>query len=252
MEDIYKKSLELHKKHKGKISIELKMPLETKEDLSLAYSPGVAEASRQIGANPEAVFDYTTKGNMAAVVSDGSAILGIGNLGAKAAIPVMEGKAALFKKFANIDAFPICLNTQDENEIITVVKAIAPIFGAINLEDISAPRCFAIETKLRKELDIPVMHDDQHGTAVVVLAGLINALKIRASSPPTPLLMKEREEKKNKNPEIKRVKIVINGAGSAGIAITELLLEYGFKNIILNDSKGIIYKGRQNHYRRAV
>ncbi|HEY4480113.1 MAG TPA: NADP-dependent malic enzyme [Candidatus Paceibacterota bacterium] len=227
MEDIYKKSLELHKKHKGKISIELKMPLETKEDLSLAYSPGVAEASRQIGANPEAVFDYTTKGNMVAVVSDGSAILGLGNLGAKAAIPVMEGKAALFKKFAGIDAFPICLNTQDTEEIIQIVKNITPVFGAINLEDISAPRCFEIEERLRREADVPVMHDDQHGTSVVVLAGLINALKLRGS---------KKEE----------VKVVVNGAGAAGIAIAKILLEYGFQNVIMADSKGAIYEGREN------
>lgn len=226
MDDIYKKSLELHKKHKGKISVELKMSLDTKEDLSLAYSPGVAEASRQIGAEPETVFEYTGKGNMVAVVSDGSAILGLGNLGAKAAIPVMEGKAALFKKFAGIDAFPICLNTQDTEDIIKIVKAITPVFGAINLEDISAPRCFEIEERLRKEADIPIMHDDQHGTAVVVLAGLLNALKLRGGSKES-------------------VKIVLNGAGAAGVAITKILLEYGFENIIMADSKGAIYEGRE-------
>ncbi len=226
MDDIYKKSLELHKKHKGKISVELKMSLDTKEDLSLAYSPGVAEASRQIGAEPETVFEYTGKGNMVAVVSDGSAILGLGNLGAKAAIPVMEGKAALFKKFAGIDAFPICLNTQDTEDIIKIVKAITPVFGAINLEDISAPRCFEIEERLRKEADIPIMHDDQHGTAVVVLAGLLNALKLRGGSKES-------------------VKIVVNGAGAAGVAITKILLEYGFENIMMADSKGAIYEGRE-------
>jgi len=223
--DVYKKSLEIHKKHHGKITVVPKFPINNKKDLSLAYSPGVAAVSRKIAAEPKSVRDYTIKGNSVAIVSDGSAILGLGNLGPYAAIPVMEGKAVLFKKFANIDAFPICLNTQDENEIVAVVKAISPIFGAVNLEDISAPRCFAVEKRLRAELEIPVMHDDQHGTAVVVLAGLINALKLR----------------KNKK---ENVKIVINGAGSAGIAITELLLEYGFKNIILNDSKGVIYKGR--------
>lgn len=227
MDNIYQKSLELHKKHKGKISVELKMPLNTKEDLSLAYSPGVAEASRQIGANQESVYEYTSKGNMVAVVSDGSAILGLGNLGAKAAIPVMEGKAALFKRFAGIDAFPICLNTQDAEEIIKIVKAITPVFGAVNLEDIAAPRCFEIEKRLREEADIPVMHDDQHGTATVVLAGLINALKIRGS---------KKEE----------VRVVVNGAGAAGISIVKILLEYGFKNIVVLDSKGAIFEGRQD------
>lgn len=227
MEDIYKKSLELHKQHKGKISVELKMPLNTKEDLSLAYSPGVAEASRQIGKNPEAVFEYTTKGNMVAVVSDGSAILGLGNLGAKAAIPVMEGKAALFKRFAGIDAFPICLDTQDPEKIIEMVKAISPVFGAVNLEDIAAPRCFYIEERLRKEADIPVMHDDQHGTATVVLAGLINSLKLRGST---------KEE----------VRVVVNGAGAAGVSIVKILLEYGFENVVVLDSKGAIYEGRED------
>lgn len=220
-------SLARHKKYAGKIEIALKFPIADKNDLSLAYSPGVAEVSREIAKKPLSAQNYTLKGNSVAIVSDGSAILGLGNLGALAAIPVMEGKAALFKKFAGIDAFPICLNTQNEEEIITTVKAIAPVFGAINLEDISAPRCFNIEKVLRRELDIPVMHDDQHGTAVVVLAGLINSLKLR----------KSRKEE---------VKIVLNGAGSAGIAIAELLLMYGFKNIILNDSKGTIYKGRKD------
>jgi malate dehydrogenase (oxaloacetate-decarboxylating) len=185
----------------------------------------VAEVSRAIAKNPKDVFKYTIKGNSVAVISDGSAILGLGNLGALAAIPVMEGKCALFKKFANIDAFPICLNTQDPEEIIKVVKMITPVFGAINLEDISAPRCFYIEERLRALADIPVMHDDQHGTAVVVLAGLINALKLRRS-------------------KVQQVKIVINGAGSAGLAIVDLLLKYGFKNIIVNDSQGIIFEGR--------
>jgi malate dehydrogenase (oxaloacetate-decarboxylating) len=227
MDEVYKKSLELHKQHKGKISVELKMPLNTKEDLSLAYSPGVAEASRQIGKNPEAVFDYTIKGNSVAVVSDGSAILGLGNLGAKAAIPVMEGKAALFKRFAGIDAFPICLDTQDPEKIIEIVKAISPVFGAVNLEDIAAPRCFYIEERLRKEADIPVMHDDQHGTATVVLAGLINSLKLRGS---------KKEE----------VRVVVNGAGAAGGSIVKILLEYGFENIVVLDSKGAIYEGRED------
>lgn len=225
MKNLYKKSLELHKKHKGKIAVISKVSIKNKNDLALAYSPGVAETSRQIAKNPKKVFDYTSKGNMVAVISDGSAILGLGNLGAKSAIPVMEGKAVLFKKFAGIDAFPICLNTQDEDEIVEIVKNISPVFGAINLEDISAPRCFRIEKRLRAELDIPVMHDDQHGTAVVVLAGLINSLKIK------------KIKKEN-------VKIVINGAGSAGLAITDLLLKYGFKEIIVLDSKGAIFEGR--------
>ncbi len=225
--NVYKLSLNLHKKNKGKLCVASKVPLNNKKDLSLAYTPGVAEACREIGKDKSKVFDYTPKGNMVAVVSDGSSILGLGNLGAHAAIPVMEGKAILFKKFANIDAFPICLDTQDPKEIVNVIKKISPVFGAINLEDISAPRCFEIERELRAELDIPVMHDDQHGTAVVVLAGLINALKIK---------------KQNKS----EVKIVINGAGSAGLSITDLLLKYGFKNIIVLDSKGPIYKGRND------
>jgi len=233
--DVYKMSLAQHKKFAGKIEIALKFPIDDKNDLSLAYSPGVAEVSREIAKRPLSAKNYTLKGNSVAIVSDGSAILGLGNLGALAAIPVMEGKAALFKKFAGIDAFPICLNTQNEDEIIATVKAIAPVFGAINLEDISAPRCFNIEKILRRELDIPVMHDDQHGTAVVVLAGLINSLKLRKSS-----------NGSINSPQEKIVKIVINGAGSAGIAIAELLLMYGFKNIILNDSKGTIYSGRKD------
>lgn len=225
--DVYKKSLELHKKHKGKIAVVSKVSLRDKNDLALAYSPGVAEASRQIAKNPKKVFEYTSKGNMVAVVSDGSAILGLGNLGAHASIPVMEGKSALFKKFADIDAFPICLNTQNEDEIVEIIKNISPVFGAINLEDISAPRCFNIEKRLRRELDIPVMHDDQHGTAVVVLAGLINSLKLRKS-------------------KVKDVRILVNGAGSAGLAIVDLLLIYGFKNIIVLDSKGVIYEERED------
>ncbi len=246
--NIYKESLKLHKKYGGKIEIALKMPIRDKKDLAFAYSPGVAEVSREIARNPKSVGKYTIKNNLVAIVTDGSAILGLGNLGAHAAIPVMEGKAALFKKFAGIDAFPLCLNTQNEDEIVAVIKAISPMFGAINLEDISAPRCFSIESRLRKELPIPVMHDDQHGTAVVVLAGLINALRIRPTPPPTPSPKGRGGEKLSHSDKfrngINQVKIVINGAGSAGIAVTELLLEYGFKNIILNDSKGVIYIGR--------
>lgn len=225
MEDIYKKSLELHRAHHGKIEVTSKISLTNKDELSLAYTPGVAEACREIGRDAELAYEYTIKGNTVAIISDGSAILGLGNLGAHAAIPVMEGKAAIFKEFADVDAFPICVNTQDTEEIIALVKNIAPVFGAVNLEDISAPRCFEIEERLRAELPIPVMHDDQHGTAVVVLAGLINALKLRGS---------KKED----------VRIVMNGAGAAGTAITKLLLAYGFKNFIVCDSKGAVYEGR--------
>ncbi len=225
MDKVYSDSLELHKKHHGKIEIANKVPLRDKADLSLAYTPGVAQASVEIGKDRNLAYEYTIKKNTVAVISDGSAILGLGNLGAHAAIPVMEGKAALFKEFANIDAFPICLDTQDTEEIIKTVKYLAPVFGGINLEDISAPRCFEIEERLVKELDILVMHDDQHGTATVVLAALINALKIKN-------IFKE------------NAKIVMNGAGAAGIAVSKLLLKYGFKNLILCDSKGAIYDGR--------
>lgn len=225
MEDIYKQSLELHLKHRGKIEVVNKVPLANKNDLSLAYTPGVAEVCREIGRDSELAYKYTIKGNAVAIVSDGSAILGLGNLGAHAAIPVMEGKTAIFKEFANVDAFPICVNTQNVEEIIALVKNIAPIFGAVNLEDISAPRCFEIENRLRAELPIPVMHDDQHGTATVVLAGLINALKLRRS-------------------DKEMVRVVINGAGAAGTAITKLLLAHGFKNVIVCDSKGAVYEGR--------
>ncbi|OIP65925.1 MAG: NAD-dependent malic enzyme [Candidatus Yonathbacteria bacterium CG10_big_fil_rev_8_21_14_0_10_43_136] len=225
MDDIYKQSLILHKKHKGKIEVISKIPLTNREELSLAYTPGVAEASREIGRDESLAYDYTIKGNTVAIVSDGSAILGLGNLGAHAAIPVMEGKAAIFKEFAGVDAFPICVNTQDVEEIIALVKNIAPVFGGVNLEDISAPRCFEIEERLRAELPIPVMHDDQHGTATVVLAGLINALKLRGS---------KKEE----------VRVVMSGAGAAGTAITKLLLEYGFKHFIICDTRGSIYDGR--------
>ena len=226
MDDVYKQSLELHQKHRGKIEVVSKVPLTNKAELSLAYTPGVAEVCREIGRDAELAYEYTIKGNTVAIVSDGSAILGLGNLGAHAAIPVMEGKVAIFKEFAGIDAFPICVNTQNVEEIIALVKNIAPVFGAVNLEDISAPRCFEIEERLRAELPIPVMHDDQHGTATVVLAGLINALKLRG----------------NKKEE---VRIVMSGAGAAGTAITKLLLTYGFKNFIVCDSQGAIYEGRE-------
>lgn len=225
MSNIYEESLALHLKHQGKLATNSKVALTSKHDLSLAYTPGVAEACRVISQDPKQTKTLTLKGNTVAVISDGSAVLGLGNIGAKAAIPVMEGKCILFKEFADIDAFPICLDTQDEEEIIQTIKKIAPVFGAINLEDISAPRCFSIEKRLKAELDIPIMHDDQHGTATVVLAALINALKL-------------------KNLEKEEVKIVINGAGSAGTAIADLLYQANFKNIIVCDKQGAIYQGR--------
>jgi malate dehydrogenase (oxaloacetate-decarboxylating) len=227
MSDVYQESVELHRKNRGKLELKSKVALNNKEDLSLAYTPGVSEVCRLIAADKSAALTHTMKGNMIAVVSDGSAILGLGNLGPEAALPVMEGKAILFKAFADVDAFPICLDTQDTEEIIKTVKYLAPNFGGINLEDISAPRCFEIEARLKAELNIPVMHDDQHGTAMVVLAGLINAIKLRG-------LTKE------------DAKILINGAGAAGLAITDLLLHYGFKNIIVCDSQGSIYEGRED------
>ncbi|MDD4803878.1 MAG: NADP-dependent malic enzyme [Candidatus Pacebacteria bacterium] len=227
MKNISQRSLALHKKHSGKIEIKGKIPVRNKEDLSLAYTPGVGQVCLEIFKDPKKVYDYTIKKNMVAVVSDGSAVLGLGNLGPQGAIPVMEGKALLFKEFANVDAFPICLDTQDTEEIIKAVKQIAPVFGGINLEDISAPRCFEIEERLRKELNIPVMHDDQHGTATVVLAGLINSLKLRKT---------KKED----------VKILINGVGAAGTAITKMLVEYGFKKIIVVDSRGIVSLDRDD------
>jgi malate dehydrogenase (oxaloacetate-decarboxylating) len=225
MDKIYEDSLKLHREHHGKLGVASKVPLSTREDLSIAYTPGVGQVCIEIGKDPSLAREYTLKRNTVAIVSDGSAILGLGNLGPEAAIPVMEGKAVLFKKFADVDAFPLCLATQDVEEIIQTVKRIAPVFGGINLEDISAPRCFEIEERLQKELSIPVMHDDQHGTAVVVLAGLINALKVRGS---------KKEE----------VNVIVNGAGAAGIAIAKLLLHYGFQDVTLCDSKGAIHKGR--------
>ena len=218
-------SIEAHKKARGKISIEPKMPLDTKDDLSIAYTPGVAEPCREISNDVEKAYEYTAKGNLVAVVSDGSAVLGLGNIGPEAALPVMEGKAVLFKKFANVDAIPIVLSTQNTEEIITAVKAIAPTFGGINLEDISAPRCFEIEERLKKELSIPVFHDDQHGTAIVTLAGMFNACKLT-------------------DRKLKDLKVVINGAGAAGVAIVKLLFEAGVKEVIMCDSRGIIHKGR--------
>ena len=223
--DISQKSLTRHKEARGKLAVISRVPLETREDLALAYTPGVAVVSEAIGRDKTLAYVYTSKGNSVAVVTDGSAILGLGNLGPEAALPVMEGKAILFKKFADIDAWPICLASQEVDEIVQAVKMIAPSFGGINLEDISAPRCFEVEDRLKKDLDIPVMHDDQHGTATVVLAGLINALKL-----------------KNLNKD--EAKVVINGAGAAGVAITKLLFKYGFKQIIVCDSRGAINKTR--------
>ena len=218
---INEKALQLHEQWNGKLETTSKAPISSREDLALAYTPGVAEPCKKIAENPDDVYKYTIKSNTIAVVSDGSAVLGLGNIGAKAAMPVMEGKAVLFKKFGGVNAFPICLDTQDTDEIVKAVKQIAPAFGGINLEDISAPRCFEIEERLKKELDIPVFHDDQHGTAIVVLSGVINALKITG---------KKKED----------CKIVVNGSGAAGIAISKLLLNYGFKHLTLCDSSGIV------------
>lgn len=224
--DYFQKSLELHALWKGKLSIKPKAAVNTSEDLALAYTPGVAAPCKEIHKNPELVYTYTGRGNTVAVVSDGSAVLGLGNIGALAGLPVMEGKALLFKEFADIDSFPIILDTQDVDEIVETVRHIAPSFGGINLEDISAPRCFLVEKKLKELLDIPVFHDDQHGTAIVVLAAVINSLKITGK-------------------DIKDIKIAINGPGAAGTAIAKLLLFYGAKDIIMNDKDGIIYKGKE-------
>ncbi|BBF44332.1 NAD-dependent malic enzyme [Lachnospiraceae bacterium KM106-2] len=217
------KALELHKKWNGKLETSPKCKVASREDLAIAYTPGVAEPCKAIAADQEAVYQYTIKSNTVAVVSDGSAVLGLGNIGPHAAMPVMEGKAVLFKEFGGVNAFPICLDTQDTEEIIKTVVNIAPAFGGINLEDISAPRCFEIEERLKQLLDIPVFHDDQHGTAIVVLAGIINALKV---------VGKTKEQ----------CHVVVNGAGSAGVAITRLLLSYGFPDIIMCDKSGILSK----------
>ncbi len=218
-------ALKRHKKYGGKVAIQSKIPLESEADLSIAYTPGVAEPCLAIAEDKELAYEYTFKKNAVAVISDGSAVLGLGNIGPEASLPVMEGKAVLFKKFADVDAFPIVLESQDTEEIITTIKQIAPTFGGINLEDISAPRCFEIESRLKELLNIPVMHDDQHGTAVVTLAGIINSLRIT--------------ERKFED-----LSIVINGAGAAGKAIVLLLREAGVRDIIMCDSKGIIFKGR--------
>ena len=220
------KALLLHKEWNGKLEVVAKSPLKSKEDLSLAYTPGVAEPCKVIAEDREAAYTYTMKANTVAVVSDGSAVLGLGNIGPYAAMPVMEGKAVLFKEFGGVNAVPICLDTQDTEEIIKAVTYLAPGFGGINLEDISAPRCFEIEERLNEILDIPVFHDDQHGTAIVVLAGIINGLKV---------VGKKKED----------CKVVVNGAGSAGVAITKLLLTYGFSNIIMCDKVGIVSKSTE-------
>ena len=220
------KALQLHEEWNGKFETTPKMKIQTREDLALAYTPGVAEPCKVIAKDKEAAYKYTIKSNTIAVVSDGSAVLGLGNIGAHAAIPVMEGKAVLFKEFGNVNAVPVCLDTQDTEEIIKTVVNIAPAFGGINLEDISAPRCFEIETRLKELLDIPVFHDDQHGTAIVVLAGIINGLKVTG---------KTKEE----------CQVVVNGAGSAGVAITKLLLTYGFKHVTMCDKSGILSKASE-------
>lgn len=220
---INEQALSLHEEWNGKIETTSKCRIASREDLALAYTPGVAEPCKVIAKDPEAAYKYTIKSNTIVVVSDGSAVLGLGNIGPYAAMPVMEGKAVLFKEFGGVNAVPICLDTQDTEEIIKTVAAIAPGFGGINLEDISAPRCFEIETRLKEMLDIPVFHDDQHGTAIVVLAGIINALKVTGKN-------------------INECKVVVNGAGSAGIAITKLLLTYGFKDVTMCDKSGILSK----------
>ena len=215
------KALELHREWNGKLNTAPKMKVDSREALAIAYTPGVAEPCKVIAKDKEAAYTYTLKANTVAVVSDGSAVLGLGNIGPEAAMPVMEGKCVLFKEFGDVNAFPICLDTQDVDEIVRAVQMIAPTFGGINLEDISAPRCFEIERRLKETLDIPVFHDDQHGTAIVVLCGAINALRLTG---------KKAED----------CKVVVNGSGAAGIAISKLMLSYGFKNLLLCDSKGIV------------
>lgn len=223
---VYERSLELHEANHGKVEVISKVQVTNKEELSLAYTPGVAEPCRKIHANPDDVYKYTAKGNLVAVVSDGTAVLGLGDIGPLAGMPVMEGKAILFKEFANVDAFPICLDSKDVDEIVETVKRIAPCFGGINLEDISAPRCFEVERRLKEELDIPVFHDDQHGTAIVVCAGLINALKV---------VGKKMED----------ARVVINGAGSAGISICKLMLQFGVGDVVLVDKDGALCPGQE-------
>ncbi|MDA5108261.1 MULTISPECIES: NAD(P)-dependent malic enzyme [Brevibacillus] len=225
MSNLREDALELHRKHRGKLEAVTKVPVRNARDLSLAYSPGVAEPCKEIFDDVSKVYDYTMKGNLVAVVSDGTAVLGLGNIGPEAAMPVMEGKAVLFKSFAGVDAFPICLNTTDVDKIVETVKLLEPTFGGVNLEDIAAPACFEIEERLKKETNIPIFHDDQHGTAIVTAAGLINALRVV-------------------NKKLEDIRVVTNGAGAAGIAIIKLLLSMGVKDVIMCDTKGIVYEGR--------
>lgn len=224
-DNIYQESSEMHAKYRGKISIQAKVPINTKADLSLAYTPGVAEPCREIHADKEKAYLYTVKGNLVAIATDGTAVLGLGDIGPEASMPVMEGKSILFKKFADIDAFPICVDSKDPEEFVNIIAKISPTFGGINLEDISAPRCFEIEKMLQERVDIPVFHDDQHGTAIVVLAALINAFALTGKS-------------------LKESSVVINGAGAAGVATAKLLQSYGVEDIVICDTKGIIYEGR--------
>ncbi|WP_279388082.1 NAD(P)-dependent malic enzyme [Tepidibacillus fermentans] len=226
MSTLKEEALKMHRENHGKLQVSAKVPLMNAHDLSLAYSPGVADPCMAIHDDKEKVYEYTMKGNTVAVVTDGTAVLGLGNIGPEAAMPVMEGKSVLFKNFAGVDAFPICLNTTDVDKIVETVKLLEPTFGGVNLEDIAAPNCFIIEERLKKELNIPVFHDDQHGTAIVTLAGLINALKLV-------------------NKKMDEIKVVANGAGAAGIAIIKLLISVGVKDVIMCDTKGIIYEGRQ-------
>lgn len=223
--DLRDRALELHRAHRGKISVQSKVPLRNKDDLSLAYTPGVAEPCREIQRKQDLAYEYTSKGNLVAIVTDGSAVLGLGNIGPVAALPVMEGKALLFKRFAGVDAFPLCVASTDIEDVVRTVKLVEPTFGGVNLEDISAPRCFEIERRLKEELDIPVFHDDQHGTAIVVLAALLNALKI---------------VEKN----LDGISIIINGAGAAGIATCRLLLEVGAGDVVLCDTNGVLHRDR--------
>ncbi|WP_078409813.1 NAD(P)-dependent malic enzyme [Priestia abyssalis] len=225
MNSLREKALQMHRENKGKLGVHSKVPVRDASDLSLAYSPGVAEPCMEIHHDEAKAYDYTMKGNLVAVVSDGTAVLGLGNIGPKAAMPVMEGKALLFKSFADVDAFPLCLDTNDVDKIVETVKLMEPTFGGVNLEDIAAPKCFEIEERLRKSCSIPIFHDDQHGTAIVTAAGLMNALKLA-------------------NKKIENIRVVANGAGAAGVAIVKLLLHMGVKDVILCDTKGIIYEGR--------
>ena len=231
-EEVYAKSLELHRAKKGKVAIESKMAVNSMADLALAYTPGVAEPCREIGRKKDAIYEVTSKANMVAVITDGTAVLGLGDIGPDAALPVMEGKSILFKRFADIDAFPICINSKDSDEIVRTASLILSSFGGVNLEDIAAPRCFEIEKKLQEVSDIPIFHDDQHGTAVIVLSGIINALKVVGK-------------------KIADVKIVMSGAGAAGTAICKFLMSAGAKNVIMCDRSGAIYKGRPEHMNLA-